>query len=229
MCSAMCSETANYPTMMPESDESTMDSSYQIDKNLLISISNIDDLYANEEYIRRIFQNLNLGIVQRVDFQRQYKTDYTWTNMAIIYMHWYDGVVVENLQDKILDEYKEARVVHDDPQFWVLQPNFENHTDQTVYMRQMMERIKYLEHKNSELVTSMTNLTWWIRRHNQDITYICTHFKPNNAEVVTAEPQQWESVDQPTTNIISEIAALQTTAATGNSDWTGRLRSRSDR
>lgn len=83
-------------------------------------------VFANitQERIARVFENNHLGIVDHVDFVR--KTDKNGKSYHAVYVHfsrWFNSSVVENFQERVLSPDKEARVVYDDPWFWIVLQN----------------------------------------------------------------------------------------------------------
>jgi hypothetical protein len=74
-----------------------------------------------EERIADKFEEMNVGKVSRVDLVPQYGKNY---NAAYVHFdHWNNNEEARNLQSSILDPEKEARVVYDDPWFWIVLEN----------------------------------------------------------------------------------------------------------
>ena len=112
------------------------DVSYAIDQNLSIYIPYMEKEYATTEYIQRIFKSLDIGHIDYVHFEN---------NAAIIYMkRWYNNITVYNLQEKIRDGHRQARLVHDDPDYWVL---LENNDFKKIIAAQVM----YIETLNATM------------------------------------------------------------------------------
>lgn len=83
-------------------------------------------VFANitEERVARVFENNHLGIVDHVDFVR--KTDKNGKPYHAVYIHfshWFNNSTVENFQERVMNPDKEARVVYDDPWFWIVLQN----------------------------------------------------------------------------------------------------------
>jgi hypothetical protein len=92
---------------------------YFIDYGMTLYISNIENNYAKYNYIKRVFSELNIGEIKEITF-----INGTVKNCkdGIIYMDkWCNNIIVENLQNKILDINEHAKIVYDDPKFWILQ------------------------------------------------------------------------------------------------------------
>ena len=81
----------------------------------------------DEDRIARIFDLLIIGKVSHVDFVS--KTDRHGKNYNSVYVHfdyWYNTVAAVNFQEKVVNPEKEARLVYDDPWFWVVLENKAN-------------------------------------------------------------------------------------------------------
>lgn len=67
---------------------------------------------------------LELGDVSSVDFiRKQGKYGNNFHAAYIHFNHWYNGVAAQNLKERILNPGKEARIVYDDPWFWIVLEN----------------------------------------------------------------------------------------------------------
>ena len=106
---------------MCTSENGTLGSMIDQDLSVCIQCSSGSNQWLMKEYIKNIFQKLGIADVKHIEFIKRYLDD---DYDAYIYMHkWYDGSAVEHLQDKIRDPEREARIVHDDPEYWILKPN----------------------------------------------------------------------------------------------------------
>ena len=79
-----------------------------------------------EDRIKACFRSLNLGEISRVDFvdREASQNDEYKTKMAFIHFkEWNDTPCVRNLHEKIMDPKENAKIVYDDPYYWVLLPN----------------------------------------------------------------------------------------------------------
>jgi len=175
----MCSETANYsPIMMRIIQQQT------VNPKLSIYIPHITHHNATEEFIKYIFKTLNIADVNRVDFQDHINQV---DKIAFVHMNqWYTNVVVEHLQSKIIDDNQEARIVYDDPNYWILRPNkqvnLNNYLEdlsklQTIVVdsnKIMTEQIYSLEQKNTVLENTVKEMQWWINLHDANIKYLTT-------------------------------------------------------
>lgn len=105
--------------------ENTMNNDLKIDQSLSLYIYGVSPEYANEGYIYDFFKNLNIGEVNSVYFREARNIELRVTGYdTIIYMkQWYSNCMVESLQEKITDPLVDARIVYDDPNFWILYKN----------------------------------------------------------------------------------------------------------
>jgi len=77
-----------------------------------------------KDYIAGVFEKLRIGVVDHVDLVA--KMDKHGKNYNAAYIHfkyWFSGAAAENMYYRIKDERQEARIVHDDPWFWILLEN----------------------------------------------------------------------------------------------------------
>lgn len=101
--------------------------SVQMNSTTLTNISLfIPHMFKNftAEYIAKVFDKLKIGMVDHVDFVpkvdrygRQYNAAY------VHFKHWFDGAIAANFQERVLNPKKEARIVHDDPWYWIVLEN----------------------------------------------------------------------------------------------------------
>ena len=76
------------------------------------------------EYIAEVFKNFKIGMVDHVDFVSKVDRRGRPYNAAYIHFkHWFDGAIAANFQERILNPNKEARIVHDDPWYWIVLEN----------------------------------------------------------------------------------------------------------
>lgn len=108
--------SASVRSLLPENNQ-TMSSSP--------SSIYIPRLFANisAERIIGVFENLRLGKISYIDFVPRDQDP--GTKMAFIYFQeWYtNNVACEHLIERINDHEREARIVYEDPYYWILLPN----------------------------------------------------------------------------------------------------------
>lgn len=83
-------------------------------------------MFANitEARVSKVFSALRLGEVSRVDFVP--KTDKNGKNYNAAYIHfniWYDSDTVAHFQGRVTNTDKEARIVYDEPWYWIVLQN----------------------------------------------------------------------------------------------------------
>jgi len=157
------------------------ESEWAIDQSLSIYIEYVSNECASENYIRRVFYSLNIGIVKRVEFHPKSNvySNQSFGKSAYIYMEsWFDNITVEHLQERIMgNDGQSARIVHDDPEFWILEQNTRSgpidYMAQITSMRnELFTKIQSLELKNRELETNIVEMHQWIKLHDVNINFM---------------------------------------------------------
>lgn len=81
--------------------------------------SNID-----EARIIRVFDSLSIGKIKNIDFVAKTSKDGVVYNAAYIHMEsWYDTVISTTFQERVRNPDKEARLVYDEPWYWIVLEN----------------------------------------------------------------------------------------------------------
>ena len=81
-------------------------------------------LNISKERIGDAFEFCEYGVVERIDFVTKMKADGKCYNSAFVHFsHWYDNDSAIRFRDKIQDPEKQARLVYDDPWYWIVLPN----------------------------------------------------------------------------------------------------------
>ena len=94
----------------------------------------------SKERIAAIFQNLDLGVVRQVDLVWRENANNEPYNMAFIHMRsWSDSAASENFQEKLIDPTREARIVYDDPWYWIVLENRNPKSDAQLVVEQRLE------------------------------------------------------------------------------------------
>ena len=162
----MCSETTNYSPLMMRNVEQI-----NINHNLSIYIPYIPVNHASEEYIKFIFKTLNIAIISRVDFLDHKNCI---DKMAFIHIKlWHTNIIVEHLQEKILDQNQEARIVYDDPYYWILLPNKrpipENYAVHLYNLEKSVSELNQsMIEKISNLETSVKEMQCYLNNNDND-------------------------------------------------------------
>jgi len=117
--------------------------SSRIDQSLSLMIPRVFPQWIDEEKIIDIFHQQNLGRVYKVSIIRMpgsKKRSYPIYQAFIYFTAWYDTEVAYNFQQRIFGPRAQARVVYDDPWFWVA---FENKKRRLSNNDKRMIRIGY--------------------------------------------------------------------------------------
>ena len=166
---------------------------YNVDPKLVLYIPHLLEEYANQEYIQRIFKSLNIGKVEYVHFQN---IGTVGNKTAIIYMkEWYCNTVVTNLQEKIKDKHQQARLVHDDPEYWVLLENKDTKemiSEQVAYsdvlnetMKQLVNKMENLSDKFIAFEKKYDKMNWTLKLHEANIKYLTTLNSKSDSTLVS--------------------------------------------
>ena len=71
-----------------------------------------------------VFDFQGIGDIQKVDLIPKQSRDCKQYNAAYIHFYeWYDNIACRNFQDRVLDKNKEARIVYDEPWYWIVLEN----------------------------------------------------------------------------------------------------------
>jgi hypothetical protein len=94
--------------------------------NLSLYIPHIFGNYT-KEYVAKIFEDLNIGKVKYIDFVQKMSDNGIVYNAAYIHFeYWYTNVIARNFQSRVLDTTKEARLMYEDPWYWIVLENKSN-------------------------------------------------------------------------------------------------------
>ena len=113
------------------------------DSQLSLYIPRVTPDWADEDAIINIFHYQNIGYVERVDLIHKIGENGKEYYQAFIHFdHWYQTSVAQNIQDRINDPERQARLVYDDPWYWMLLRNTKPRTEAE---RRLEARIQALE------------------------------------------------------------------------------------
>ena len=94
--------------------------------NLSLYIPHIFGNYT-KDFVAKIFAELNIGKVKYIDFVQKMSDNGIVYNAAYIHFdYWYTNVVARNFQSRVLDITKEARLMYEDPWYWIVLENKSN-------------------------------------------------------------------------------------------------------
>ena len=100
--------------------------SFSIDQSLSLMIPRVFPQWTDEQKIIDVFHKQQLGRVYKVSVIRMpdiKKRGIPIYQAFVYFSAWYENTIAYNFQQRILGEKKQARVVYDDPWYWVV---FEN-------------------------------------------------------------------------------------------------------
>jgi len=106
--------------------EIMMQNVIQMEKLFNINMSiYIPHVFTNitKEHIIYVFETLRIGKINHIDFVSKMTTNNTYNAAYIHFDYWYNNITNVNLQEKIRNPEKEARIVYDDPWFWLILEN----------------------------------------------------------------------------------------------------------
>jgi len=92
-------------------------------KNISLFIPHV---YANftSAAVFDIIQDMGIGEVKNVDFIHKMGSDGKPYNAVYIHFYqWYDNIVAHNFQERVLNPNKEARIMYDEPWYWLVLEN----------------------------------------------------------------------------------------------------------
>lgn len=188
-------------------DSKTEEYSLNIDNNLSLYIPVVNENEANIEYIRKIFHDLNIGYIKSIDF---IKNEYSNIQAFIHFDQWYNNICVSNLQERILNEKKEAYIIYDDPKYWILKKNINPIINN--YGKQLEEIYNQNEKNYSHLINHFENLhkiinnqnniidelKWWKDLHETNIQYLCEQINKLQETNNKSHEINWREQSRPT-------------------------------
>ena len=82
-------------------------------------------VFANisKKTISETFESLRIGAVKRVDFVNKRNAGGDFNAVYIHFNYWYDNIAARNFQERVLDTTREARIVYDEPWYWIVLEN----------------------------------------------------------------------------------------------------------
>ena len=137
--------------------------SFNIDQSLSLMIPRVFPQWIDEQKIIDVFQRQKLGRVYKVNIVRSAdskKRSFPIYQAFVYFSAWYDNKIAYNFQQRIFGAKKQARIVYDDPWYWVVFENIKrrlSNNDKRImrvgyqtyaaeqYMLEQDERIQRLE------------------------------------------------------------------------------------
>lgn len=78
----------------------------------------------DEARIVRVFDSLSIGKIKNIDFVAKRSKDGASYNAAYIHLDsWHDTVISQTFQERVRNPDKEARLVYDEPWYWIVLEN----------------------------------------------------------------------------------------------------------
>jgi hypothetical protein len=91
--------------------------------NISLYIPHIFANYSKNDVVK-VFEDLSIGKVKNIDFISKMGNDNKPYNAAYIHFdYWYENVAAINFQERVLNPKKEARLMYEDPWFWLVLEN----------------------------------------------------------------------------------------------------------
>ena len=131
----------------------------------------IPRVFANisKERVAHIFKSLRIGEVSVIDFvPREDSNTGESYNMAFIHFNeWYENTASKNFQAKVNDPDTDAKIVYDDPWYWICLPNLNPKPDAQRLMEEQMQFLQqHLEQVHSVQMMQHQTINWLVNRIN---------------------------------------------------------------
>lgn len=137
--------------------------------------------WASQEMITTKFKTLDIGTIQRVDFLEKVGSNGVKYYQAFLHFEmWEDNAATRNIQEKIVDPQQTAKLVYDEPWYWILLKNNNPLTEEEVAANAaLQERVLALEQQVAQLNNNMiywNNLTYtYLNWHNSQLAPLWSH------------------------------------------------------
>jgi hypothetical protein len=76
-----------------------------------------------KKYIAEAFEKIFIGKVSKIDFVAKMYNGTVYNSACIHFEYWYDNVAALNFQNRVLDPNQEARLIYDEPWYWIVLEN----------------------------------------------------------------------------------------------------------
>ena len=137
--------------------------------------------WASQDLIAGKFKLLDIGTISRVDFLEKFSANGVKYYQAFLHFEmWEDNAATRNIQEKICDSEQSARLIYDEPWYWILLKNQNPLTEEEVAANAaLQQRIVAPE---QQIVHIQNNLIYWnnvtytqINWHNNLLTPLWAH------------------------------------------------------
>lgn len=91
--------------------------------NISLYIPHIFANYTKDD-VAQIFEDQNIGKIKNIDFISKFGQNGKPFSAAYIHFdHWFNNTAAANFQERVLDSEKEARIMYEDPWYWIVLEN----------------------------------------------------------------------------------------------------------
>lgn len=185
-----------------------MNSTMSFDNKLSIYIPRLFGRCDKDVIIER-FKSSNIGTINRVDLVEKKNNNGITCYMAFLHFDsWEDNEITRNIQSKILVERTGARLVYNEPYYWILLKNNKPLTNNEALLQ---ERVVSLQERVTALEKQTENLAQWgkwfyyfIELHEVLLAPLWCHAVNNGMEEDPLWMQNDETETQPTMEQISQ-------------------------
>ena len=98
---------------------------FQFDSNISFYIPVVFPKYANKDFIKEAFEDSHIGLVRRVDLERNEKTN---NYKAFVYFDWVENDMSRGIQKQILGKHKQTFFTFNNKirnGYWIVKKNNE--------------------------------------------------------------------------------------------------------
>ena len=177
----------NYRSITTTMTSSNMNTGMTFDNKLSLCIPRVVSEWANKDLITNKFQSLNIGTIKRIDFVEKSSANGIKYYMAFLHFEqWEDNPATRNIQHKILNEETGARLVYDEPWYWILLKNNNPISDEEAALQ---ERITQLEQQVANLnywnvyIYNQINWIYYYMQHQQELQQLASEQMEDEIEV----------------------------------------------
>lgn len=141
-------------------------------RNLSVYIPRIHEADANEDFIKHIFFSQEIASVRRIDFSKCMANGKVYYNAKIHFHFWFKNQIAYNIQQRILlSETSGARIVYDDPWYWIVLQNKKPMSEIELAINERLEYVEkniYKQIKNNKKVKKqIKHLSTQLNQQNQ--------------------------------------------------------------
>lgn len=136
-------------------------------------------LDANQELIKKTFRKQDIGLVESVHFGEKWKNGKMYCCAWVYFTKWYNNPASIHFQERILDKDKEARIIYNDPSYWICVKNILPKTN-TTYINELFVETN----KNVKLQKLINKMKKQNKKLESYITYLEEKKKENKLKIV---------------------------------------------